>query len=103
VTLPARPRGEELVFAIAVVGQPLSTFKMGPGTRNPDGLAHAVVRQTGERRYDVGFEDLLNGGDRDYDDNTFRFSGGLAPNRSPVASDRALTVPQGKSLPITSA
>ena len=97
MTLPARPRSEELVFAIFVEGH---TFKMGPAERNPDGLAHAVVKPAGERRYDVGFEDLLNGGDRDYDDNTFRFSGGLAPNRSPVAEDQALTVDQGSSLPI---
>ena len=76
VTLPARPRDEELVFGIAVEGGSRGTFKMGPGERNPDHLAHAVVRQTGERQYDVGFEDLLNGGDRDYDDNTFRLAAG---------------------------
>ncbi len=100
VTLPARPRNEELVFAIFVT-EPGDLFKMGPGERNPDKLPHAVVRPTGERQFDVGFEDLRNGGDRDYDDNTFRFSGGLAPNRSPVAEDQSLTVAQGGSLPIT--
>jgi hypothetical protein len=100
VTLPARPKNEELLFAIFIASQD-HLFKMGPGERNPDGLAHAVVRNTGERQYDVGFEDLLNGGDRDYDDNTFRFSGGLAPNRSPVAADQSLSVAQGGSLPLT--
>jgi hypothetical protein len=100
VTLPARPKNEELVFAIFIASENNVTFKMGPGDRNPDGLAHAVVRNTGERQYDVGFEDLLNGGDRDYDDNTFRFSGGLAPNRSPVAADQSLSVAQGGSLPL---
>ena len=99
VTLPARPRNEELVFGIVV--RDGVTFKMGPGERNPDRLPHAVVKRTGERQFDVGFEDLLNGGDRDYDDNSFRFSGGLAPNRLPVADDQALTVTQGKSLKIT--
>jgi len=59
------------------------------------------VTKTGERQYDVGFEDLLNGGDRDYDDNAFRFTGGLAPNRSPVADDQALSTLQGHALPIT--
>lgn len=98
VTLPARPRNEELLFGIFVNNH---TFKMGPAERNPDGLPHAVVKPTGERQFDVGFEDLLNGGDRDYDDNSFRFSGGLAPNRSPVAEDQALTVAQGGSVPIT--
>ena len=38
---------------------------------------------------------------RDYDDNTFRFSGGLAPNRSPVAEDQSLTAAQGGSLALT--
>ena len=100
VTLPARPRNEELVFAIQI-GNEGALFKMGPGERNPDGLPHAVVKPTGERQFEVGFEDLRNGGDRDYDDNVFRFSGGLAPNRSPVADDQSLTVAQGGSLPIT--
>lgn len=99
VTLPARPRGEELVFGI-YIAEKNRTYKMGPADRNPDGLAHAVVKPTGERQFDVGFEDLFNGGDRDYDDNTFRFSGGLAPNRSPVADEQALTVAQGGLLPI---
>jgi len=100
VTLPARPTGEELVFGIFVRG-PNTTFKLGPGDRNPDSLAHGRVVNTGERQYDVGFEDLLNGGDRDYDDNVFRFTGGLAPNRTPVADDQALTMAQGGSLPVT--
>jgi hypothetical protein len=100
VTLPARPLNEELVFGIII--QPKgATFKLGPGDRNPDGIPHGKVVNTGERQYDVGFEDLLNGGDRDYDDNVFRFSGGLAPNRTPVADDQALTVVQGGTLPIT--
>jgi hypothetical protein len=101
VTLPARPKNEELVFGIFIASQSNTTFKMGPADRNPDKLAHAVVLKTGERQYDVGFEDLLNGGDRDYDDNTFRFSGGLAPNRSPVPAEQSLSVAQGGSLPIT--
>jgi hypothetical protein len=98
VALPARPEGQELLFGIFVQGR---TFMLGPGDRNPDGLAHAKVVNSGERQYDVGFEDLFNGGDRDYDDNVFRFSGGLAPNAAPVADDQKLTVAQGGSLPIT--
>jgi hypothetical protein len=99
VTLAARPTGEELVFGIAVENG--RVYKLGPGARNPDGLEHGNVVQSGERQFDVGFEDLFNGGDRDYDDNVFRFSGGLAPNRVPTADDQALTVAQGGSLPIT--
>lgn len=101
VTLPARPVGEELLFGIEVQDAAKHVYQLGPGTRNPDNIAHARVQNTGERQFDVGFEDLFNGGDRDYDDNVFRFSGGLAPNRSPKADDQALTVAQGGSLPVT--
>jgi hypothetical protein len=101
VTLPARPAGEELVFGIAVQDRGGSVFKLGPGDRNPDNIAHATVVQTGERQFKAGFEDILGGGDRDYDDNVFQFSGGLAPNRSPVAVDQALTIAQGESLAIS--
>lgn len=100
-TLPARPAGEELVFGIEVQDAAKHVYKIGPGSRNPDGIEHAKVVKTGERQFNVGFEDLFNGGDRDYDDNVFQFSGGLAPNRSPVAADQALTIPQGEALPIT--
>jgi Bacterial Ig domain len=100
VTLPPRPRDEELVFGIFIAAHN-HTFKIGPADRNPDGLIHARVQTTGERQYDVGFEDLINGGDRDYDDNVFRFRGGLAPNRVPVADDQELSVTQGGTLPIT--
>ena len=99
VTLPARPRDEELVFGIHIASAN-HTFKIGPADRNPDGLVHARVQTTGERQYDVGFEDLLYGGDRDYDDNVFRFTGGLAPNRVPVADDQELSVTQGGTLQI---
>jgi hypothetical protein len=100
VTLPARPAGEELLFGIAVQDGADHVYKLGRGDRNPDGLAHGVVKQTGERQFDVGFEDIFRGGDRDYDDNVFRFTGGLAPNRVPTVDEQALTVPQGGSLPI---
>lgn len=101
VTLPARPKGEELLFGVLVHDSANHVFKLGPGDRNPDGLAHGKVVNSGERQFDVGFEDLFNGGDRDYDDNVFRFTGGLAPNTAPVAADQALTIVQGGSLPIT--
>ncbi|HEX5617343.1 MAG TPA: Ig-like domain-containing protein, partial [Solirubrobacteraceae bacterium] len=91
------PAGRELVFGIFVrsTGQ---TFLMGPGSRNPDGIAHAQVTQVAERVFDVGFEDQLGGGDRDYNDNVFRFTGNLAPNQPPVANDRSLTTPEDTPL-----
>jgi hypothetical protein len=65
--------GDELEFGIHVLntGQ---DFLLGPGSRNSDGLDHAYVRLGRANTY-VGFEDLLNGGDRDYNDTIFRFSG----------------------------
>jgi len=91
------PAGRELVFGIFVrnTGE---TFLMGPGSRNRDGIAHARVTEIAERIFDVGFEDTLGGGDFDYDDNVFRFTGNLAPNEPPVADDRSLTTPEDTPL-----
>lgn len=49
-------------------------FHTGPGAANADGLAHAVVSQSGDRTL-VSFEDLLGGGDHDYNDHMFSLSG----------------------------
>src|SRR5918996_4193454 len=91
------PAGRELVFGIYVrnTGE---TFLMGPASRNRDGIAHASVIQIAERIFDVGFEDTFGGGDLDYDDNVFRFTGNLAPNEPPVADDRSLTTPEDTPL-----
>jgi hypothetical protein len=94
------PAGRELVFGIFVrnTGE---TFLMGPGSRNRDGVPHAAVTQIAERVFDVGFEDTLGGGDRDYNDNVFRFTGNLAPNEPPVANDQTLTTPEDTPLGLT--
>jgi hypothetical protein len=84
VTIGPYPAGAELVFEIRVATQ--GTFQTGPGTRNPDGIPHAVVTPDGVNSFLVGFEDLLGGGDRDYDDNVFRFTGSLAPVVPPDCS-----------------
>jgi hypothetical protein len=51
-------------------------FHTGPGAGNIDGIPHAnVVYDFGEPgRTWVGFEDLLGGGDHDYNDHTFSFT-----------------------------
>jgi hypothetical protein len=83
--------GKELVFGITVLnGQ---TFLMGPASRNPDGIAHAQVTATGVRTFLVGFEDMLGGGDRDYNDNVFQFTGNLAPTKPPRADVQTVTPP----------
>jgi hypothetical protein len=92
VTVGPFAAGQELVFGIAVLNGD-DTFFMGRGSRNPDGLAHAAVTETGVHTFLVGFEDVFGGGDRDYDDNVFQFTGNVAPNRPPVAGDQTLTPP----------
>lgn len=81
VNLGRFPVGVELVFGI-VVRDTGNTFLMGPGYRNPDGIAHAVVEFLGPGIATVGFEDILGGGDKDFDDNVFELSGGIAPSRA---------------------
>ena len=92
VTVGPFPAGKELVFGISVLNGS-DTFLMGPASRNPDGIAHAEVTETGLRTFLVGFEDLYGGGDRDFDDNVFQFTGNLAPTRPPVTAAPAPTAP----------
>jgi len=92
VTLGPFPAGRELVFGITVLnGGP--TFFTGPASRNPDGVAHADIMETRVRTVLVGFEDHVGGGDRDYDDVAFEFTGDLAPNRPPLGDDQTVTTP----------
>ncbi len=72
--------GDEMVFGIRVTNTG-DVFKMGPASRNADGLIHAAVDATARAGWlRVGFEDIYGGGDRDYDDNVFDFRGGLRTN-----------------------
>lgn len=81
--------GSEVVFAMYVsASKPADdgkTYYTGDPTRNPDGLDHALwATYAGTGTYmggtiafdhQVGFEDILNGGDEDYDDMVFATSG----------------------------
>ncbi|MDH3634256.1 MAG: DUF4114 domain-containing protein [Gammaproteobacteria bacterium] len=63
--------GTELVFGI--VNDPGDIFVMGDASRNPDNLIHANVFNTVTgagfvESWIVGFEDLLGGGDNDFND-----------------------------------
>jgi hypothetical protein len=64
--------GTELVFKL-LVQQTGDAFYTGGGSRNLDGLAHAVVDTLTTAQVLVGFEDLYGGGDLDYDDLVFAF------------------------------
>jgi len=101
VTLGPFPAGQELVFGIHV--EDGHTYLMGPASRNPDNVVHANVTEvvSVERTFDVGFEDLFGGGDRDYNDNVFRFTGNLAPNRPPSADDQSVSTDEDTAKSIT--
>jgi len=62
----------DIVLQVLTTG---NSFHSGPGAGNPDGLAHAnVIYNFGEPgRTFVGFEDILGGGDKDYNDYIFSF------------------------------
>ena len=97
VTVGPYGAGEELVFGIEVGGQ---EFRLGPGGRNPDGLEHGVVDFGADGCALVGFEDLFGGGDRDYDDNRFRFCGAIA---SEVPEDPEPPIPDPVGPPVADA
>ncbi len=53
-------------------------YLMGDGTDNPDLIMHAILDDgDAPDEYRVGFEDLYNGGDRDFNDTVFAFSDGV--------------------------
>jgi len=79
IDLGSIPSGSELIFGIHTRGPGIGpTFRTGPANRNPDNIEHATVELfPDEDRAVVGFEDLLGGGDRDYDDAILSVSGGI--------------------------
>ena len=96
--------GDELQFGLHVLNTN-QNFLIGPGTRNIDGLDHAYVRQ-GRSNVFVAFEDLLGGGDRDYNDVVFRFSGVTTNYTRPVlprpdARIGSASAPTGLALMLT--
>ena len=58
----------------------------GPGSRNPDGVPHAVVRCIADGVANVGFEDKVNSDDPDFDDAVIqiRVSPGIAQSSTSV-------------------
>ena len=77
--------------ALDVVLHVLNTsqfFHSGAGAQNVDGLPHALVNQTNGRTY-VSFEDIVGGGDKDYNDHRFSFTN-VSVTAVPEASTMAL-------------
>jgi hypothetical protein len=68
VSLGTFTAGTELILRIHV-NNTGDDFFSGPASLNPDGIEHAVVDDTFALNTSyVGFEDLLDGGDKDYND-----------------------------------
>jgi cytoskeletal protein CcmA (bactofilin family) len=62
--------GDELVFAIYVTNTG-NWFYSGPADRNADGLVHATITDNVDGTFTLGFEDLYDGGDLDFNDINF--------------------------------
>ena len=79
--------GTELIFELN--NQTGGVFFSGPASRNPDDVAHAVVDdQFAPGLTLVGFEDMVGGGDFDYNDLEFTVSnvgGSSVPDGGPTA------------------
>lgn len=63
--------GTELVFRITSDSGSIDTWFTGPAARNSDNFAHAAVTDIGNQSVRVAFEDLVNGGDLNFDDMVF--------------------------------
>lgn len=98
VNLGAYPAGSELVFSI-YVRDTQQTYYTGNAASNPDNMFHAAVSLDGVAT--VGFEDLLGGGDQDYNDNMFRFLGlrPFADNDNDGIDDDIDTDDDGDGMP----
>ncbi len=95
-TLGSFAAGTELTFRLVVRDTGISFFT-GAGSLNPDGLAHALATTEFDNRLGlfvttVGFEDLLGGGDRDYNDFVFQLTNVFDPAPAPVPEPATLAL-----------
>jgi len=65
--------GDELIFGIKVLDTG-DEFFLGPGSRNRDGVRHGAIDLAPGGIIVVSFEDIVGGGDRDYNDVIFEFA-----------------------------
>lgn len=71
--------GTELSFAL-MVNDINTMFFNGLASRNPDNVVHAAYSDVFRNTITVGFEDLFNGGDFDYNDVVFSLTNVYAAN-----------------------
>jgi Domain of unknown function (DUF4114)/PEP-CTERM motif len=82
--------GAELVFSMLVNNTGLTYFT-GKANKNPDSFIHAAYDITSRQSLNIGFEDIFNGGDRDYNDLVFSLTNvGLGPSVSAVPEPEVL-------------
>ena len=62
--------GTELSFSMFVKNTGFAYYT-GSASLNPDSFLHAAYDITSSQSLNIGFEDLFNGGDKDYDDLVF--------------------------------
>ena len=84
VNLGSFTAGTEMIFRLFVRDTEQSYFT-GAASRNPDGIIHANVTWESPNVAVVGFEDIYGGGDADYNDCTFRFTGVAVPTPGSAA------------------
>jgi hypothetical protein len=65
--------GAELAFTMFVKSTGFAYYT-GAENRNPDSFIHAAYDVTSGQSLNIGFEDIFNGGDRDYNDLVFSLS-----------------------------
>ncbi|WP_338849018.1 DUF4114 domain-containing protein [Massilia sp. W12] len=78
INLGSFARGTELTFRMHVSNTG-DNFFTGPASANPDNLIHAHASLDDNGNAVLGFEDILGGGDRDYNDIQLRVSNVAAP------------------------
>ena len=76
---------DEFVLGIHVMNTG-DNFVMGGSYDNPDGIVHALVNYGYNHTAVIGFEDLLGGGDLDYDDAVVKVLGNIGVAQIPEAS-----------------
>ena len=74
IDLGAFEAGTEMIFQL-YVRDTGDSFFTGPAARNPDEMVHTYVTWEGPNTAVVGFEDIRGGGDGDFNDCQFRFTG----------------------------
>jgi len=81
--------GTEIVFDLYVFNTD-NTFYSGSSANNPDGVVHAGMQDNNNGSVIMGFEDLYNGGDKDYNDVIFKVTNVSTVSAVPEPSTYAL-------------